>query len=265
MKKIFFLLSFSLSLPALAQISTFNTNAWTHLMSTFNVSPKSSVSFETSYRMANFTRDFQQFFIRPSYDHKVRKNLTASLGYTYVLTGVYGETALNKITMPEQQVWIQGNLQNKIGKFSVSNRLRNENRFVGLAAPIGDNFEITDYTYRNRMRYMLLASLPIIKLSNSQSINGFVGNEIFLNVGKNAGTTLLNQNRAIAGLGYRMHPSHQIQVAYIFQNIWNYPNTIKEDNSTLRLSYVTNLKMYKDKKTNFNQKTNTLAYQEFIK
>ncbi len=265
MKKILCIGLLCISMPLAGQLSSVNTNAWTHLMSTFSVSPKSSVSFEATYRMANFTEDFQQFFVRPSFDYKLRRNLTASLGYTYVLTGVYGNPALNKTNMPENHVWVQGNLQSKIGKVSVSNRLRNENRFVGLATAVGEDFEINDYAYRNRMRYMLMASLPLIKLSETQSLNGFVANEIFLNVGENAGATLLNQNRAMAGLGYRFNPAHQIQVAYIFQNIWNYPNTIKEDNSTVRLSYVTNLKLYKDKKPVFMPKNNTLAFKDFVK
>jgi hypothetical protein len=265
MKKLIILGLLSISVSSFAQLSSLNTNSWAHLMSTFSVSPKSSVSFETAYRMANFTEDFQQFFVRPSYDYKLKRNLTASIGYTYVLTGVYGNPALNKTNMPENHVWIQGNLQNKIGKVSVNNRLRNENRFVGLATAVGEDFEINDYAYRNRMRYMLMASLPLIKLSDTQSLNGFVANEIFLNVGKNAGATLLNQNRAMAGLGYRLNPAHQIQVAYIFQNIWNHPNTIREDNSTVRLSYVTNLKLYKDKKPVFTPKNNSLAFKDFIK
>lgn len=242
------------------QAVSINNNAWLHYMGNFGISPKSSVSLETSYRHAMINNDFQQFFIRPSYDYKLKGNLVASLGYTYVLTGVYGDQAMNKRNMPENHVWLQGSMQNKVGKVSLTNRLRNENRFVGLATPSPEGFEISDYTYRNRVRYMLLASLPIIKLSETQNISGFIGNELFLNVGKNAGATLVNQNRAIAGVGYRINSGNQIQFAYIMQNIWNHPNTIKEDNNTLRVSYISSIKLYKDKAPVFTPNNRLLSF-----
>lgn len=255
MRVIFFLLLFSA--PAIAQLESVNSNAWLHYMGSFNLNPKYGVSLEATHRMSNFTQDFQQFFVRPSFDYKLKSNLTASLGYTYVLTGVYGSPAMNKRNMPENHVWLQGSIQNKIGKVSITNRLRNENRFVGIASP---NLEINDVDYRNRMRYMLLASLPIVQLNNSQSLNGIIGNEIFLNVGENAGATLVNQNRVIAGLGYKLNGSNQIQLAYILQNIWNYGNTIKEDNSTLRLSYVSSLKLFKEKRPVFTPNDKVLSF-----
>lgn len=243
-----------------AQLVSSNTNAWLHYMGTFMVTPKSSISLESSFRSAEMGKDFQQFFIRPSVDYKVKKNFTASLGYTYVTTGVYGEIPLNKTTMPENHVWVQGAFQGKIGKVSLNNRIRNENRFVGLASATENGFEVDDYTYRNRMRYMLLASLPIVKLNENQSINGFVGNEVFLNIGENAGATLFNQNRAIAGLGYRLNGSNQIQFAYILQNIWNHPNTIREDNSTFRMSYVSNIKLFRERKPKFTPNDRILSF-----
>lgn len=252
MRALFILLPFIfISLTSLAQQRSFNHNAWLHYVGNFSFSPKSAITMEATYRMANFTQDFQQFFIRPSYDYKLKDNLTASLGYTYVLTGIYGSPAMNKTNMPENHLWIQGQIQNKIGAVAISNRLRNENRFVGIASPVNNDLKVDDYAYRNRMRYMLIASLPIITFNN-QSISGFIGNEFFFNIGKNAGKTFMNQNRVIAGFGYRLNKSNQIQLAYLQQSIRNYPNSIREENSTLRLSYISGLKLYKDAKPTLN-------------
>lgn len=232
---------------AFAQVVSSNTNSWLHYVGNFNFSPKIGSTLEATYRYNNNANTLQQFFIRPSFDYKLQKSLTASLGYTYVLTGVYGNPAINKINMPENNVWIQANIQNKIGKVNLTNRIRNENRIVKLANLEENKYILNDQTYRNRMRYMFLASFPLINFENSQALNGLVGDEVFLNIGKNAGKTFVNQNRLIAGLGYRLNSSHQIQLAYIFQNVWNTPNTIKEDNNTIRLSYLSNLNFYKTK------------------
>ncbi len=236
-----FTLFFFVCFSAQAQVNSTNTNAWLHYMGSFGFSPKWGASMETSFRSANVVQDFQQFFIRPSVDYKLLPSLTGSLGYTHVITGVYGTPALNKRTMPENHAWLQASHVLKANKFTVTNRLRNENRWVGLLDQQGD---VGPYTYRNRMRYMLLISTPIVQ-KGSQTISAFAGNEVFLNVGERAGTTLLNQNRILGGLAYKFNPKHQIQFAYLHQKVINHPNTLQENNSTLRLSWVSNIQKIK--------------------
>jgi hypothetical protein len=68
-----------------------------------------------------------------------------------------------------------------------------------------------------------------------------VGNEAFINIGKKAGATLFNQNRIIAGLGYTLSNSSQVQFSFIQQQIWNFSDTIEESNPTIRISYLSNL------------------------
>lgn len=236
-----FTLLFFVCFSAEAQIKSTNSNAWLHYMGSYSFHPKWGASLESSFRAANVVSDFQQFFIRPSLDYKLLPSLTGSLGYTHVLTGVYGTPALNKRTMPENHVWLQASHVLKANKLTLTNRLRNENRWVGLLSPEGD---VNAHTYRNRMRYMLLISTPVLK-KGTQTISAFAGNEVFLNVGSNAGVTLLNQNRIIGGLGYKFSPKHQIQFAYLHQTIINHPNTLQENNNTLRLSWITNIQKVK--------------------
>lgn len=111
-----FIFTLLLPLSSFAQTISTNTNAWLHYMGTFQFHPKWSSSFETSIRGANVTQEFQQFFLRPSLDYKVSSRFTTSLGYTYVLTGVYGEPALNKRNMHENHAWIQAQLNTPIKK-----------------------------------------------------------------------------------------------------------------------------------------------------
>lgn len=236
-----FLFLFSLTLTAQAQVKSSNTNAWLHYMGSFGLNSKWGVSMETSFRSANVVQDFQQFFLRPSVDYKILPSLTGSLGYTHVVTGAYGTPALNKRTMPENHAWLQASHVLKAKKVTVTNRLRNENRWVGLLDQEGD---VGPYTYRNRMRYMLLISTPLVQ-KGGQTVSAFAGNEVFLNVGHQAGLTALNQNRILGGLAYRFNPKHQIQFAYLHQTLINHPNTLQENNRTLRLSWVTNIQKIK--------------------
>ena len=147
-----------------------------------------------------------------------------------------------KIQSPEEHFWLQATYNHSSGNLKLSHRLRQEYRFVGLAKPdVQGQMSIQDYAYRGRMRYMLTLMYPLWKEDKITKLSALLADEAFLNVGANSGATLFNQNRAIIGLSYNINPSHQIQLSYIHQNIWNFSNTIQENNPTIRLSYITNI------------------------
>ncbi|MEQ3661553.1 MAG: DUF2490 domain-containing protein [Flavobacterium sp.] len=93
---------------------------------------------------------------------------------------------------------------------------------------------------------MFLANYALTKVDDKTKLFAVVGDEMFLNIGSNAGKTLFNQNRIIAGLGYNINLNHQLQLNYIHQNIWNFSNTIQEINPTVRMSYITNFDWTKE-------------------
>lgn len=93
---------------------------------------------------------------------------------------------------------------------------------------------------------MYLLNYTLIKKENKVKLYGILGDEVFLNIGSNAGKSLLNQNRIIGGLGYNISITQQIQLNYIHQNIWNYSNTFQESNPTVRVSYITNFNLKKN-------------------
>lgn len=192
--------------------------------------------------------------MRPSLDYQLTKHLMGSVGYSHYVTYAYGNPALNKTTISENHVWIQGQFVHQFGDWKVTNRLRDENRYVGIAVKAADgSYGIDRYVYRNRFRYMLLLNYPLMKRADkSTALFGILGNEVFLNVGSiaavpntdtNVGATLLNQNRIIAGFGYNINPHNQLQLSFIQQHIWNFADTIEERNPTLRLSYITSFSL----------------------
>jgi hypothetical protein len=242
---------------ALAQTKSQNNNIWLHYVGKNMLTKKLSFTFEGSARFANGFSQKQQYFVRPSIDYQLNKHLLGSVGFTHYNTYVYGSPALNKRPIPENHFWLQGTFTHQFGDLKLTNRLRDENRFVGIATtPSGTtDYSITDYKYRNRLRYMILATYPILKKDKKPLLNAFVGDEVFMNIGakgtditkNNVGKTFMNQNRIIVGLGYVINPHHQIQLSYIQQKIWNFPDTIEENNPTLRISYLTTLSFAKKK------------------
>ncbi|MDI9309597.1 MAG: DUF2490 domain-containing protein [Limnohabitans sp.] len=229
-----------------SQVKTTNTDIWLHYVCKNMLNKKLSVTLEASMRYANGFDEKQQWFIRPSVDYQFTKSFNGSLGATYYDTYVYGEVPLNKVTTPEKHLWLQGIYAKTFGNYKFTHRLRDEHRWVGIASKNSQgNFEITDYVYRNRLRYMFLANYALIKKDDKTKLFAMLGDEVFMNIAVKDAKTFLQQNRVIAGLGYNLNANHQLQLSYIHQTIWNLGNTIQENNPTVRLSYVTNFDWYK--------------------
>ncbi len=241
---------------AFTQTQSTNNDIWLHYSGKNMLTKKLSFTFETTFRFANGLSEKQQYFVRPSFDYQLTKHLVGSLGYSHYATYVYGNPAINKTTIPENHIWVQAQFTHQFGDLKVTNRLRDENRYVGVALKGADGtYDIDRYAYRNRFRYMLLLNYPLIKdEKKATKLFGILGDEAFFNLGSisstpnadaNVGATFMNQNRIIAGFGYNINAHHQIQLSYIHQNVWNFTDSIEESNPTVRLSYITNFSFAK--------------------
>lgn len=237
---VLFLLFFSAL--SFSQVETHNNNFWLHYVGKNKIAKNTFFTLEATMRYTDGINEKQQWFIRPSLDYQFNNNFVGSIGYTHYNTYSYGDFPINKIDTPEDHVWIQGTYTHTSGNFKFIHRLRDENRFVGIAVknPSTGNYEIDRYEYRNRVRYMFLVNYTLTKKDDKARLFAVLGDEAFVNIGSNAGKTFFNQNRIIAGLGYNINKNHQVQLNYIQQHIWNFPNTIQEDNPTIRVSYITN-------------------------
>lgn len=229
-----------------AQTHTGYNNVWLHYFGKNMLTEKLSITLEGTMRFANGFSQNQQWFIRPSLDYQFTKHFMGSVGYTHYGNFVYGSPTLFKMDIPENHAWLQGTFTHQFGSLKMTNRLRDENRWVGIAN--ADNSRVDHFDYRNRLRYMLLFNYPLLKKEDkSTALFALAGDEVFLNLGSFSGSTLLQQNRVIAGLGYNFNKHHQVQLAYIHQTIVSFTNSIEENNPTLRISYYTNFSFAKKK------------------
>ena len=229
-----------------AQVKSTNENVWLHYVGKNMLTNKLSFTLEGTMRFANGFDEKQQWFVRPSLDYQFTKSFNGSVGATYYDTYIYGAIPLNKVRTPEKHIWIQGTLMKTCSDFKFTHRLRDELRWVGVASKNAQgNYEISDYDYRNRLRYMFLVNYTLTKKEDKPKLFAMLGDEVFMNIAVKEAETFLQQNRVIVGVGYNLNAHHQLQLSYIHQNIWNLGNTILEDNPTLRLSYVTSFDWYK--------------------
>ncbi|WP_428223430.1 DUF2490 domain-containing protein [Flavobacterium sp.] len=229
-----------------AQVKSTNENVWLHYVGKNMLTKKLSFTLEATMRYADGFNQKQQYFIRPSVDYQFTKSFNGSIGYSHYETYSYGEVPMNKITTPEDHIWIQGTYAKTCGDYKFTHRLRDEHRWVGISGKNANGeLVIMDKEYRNRLRYMFLVNYTLTKKDDKPKLFALAGDEVFMNIGVENAKTFVQQNRVIAGLGYNINAHHQLQVSYVHQNVWNLGNTIQENNPTVRLSYLTNFDWYK--------------------
>lgn len=250
MKNNFICILLILSNLSFGQTKSYNQNIWFQYSGKFNISKKINTSLEYNYRFANYFESKQQCLIRPSFEYSITKQLTSSIGYTYIKNYVYGNPSLNKIPTQENQFYLQIGYTHFLKKIKLSHRLRDEFRYMDDVTKNSNNiYEVTGTTYRNRLRYMITTSYPIWKIKDENKLTLQLGNELFMGITSNSGKRMVSQNRIFGGLNLALNKQNSIQFNYIHQEIWNNNLTIHEINPTFRISYITNINLYKDKKS----------------
>lgn len=242
---LFFGLSLSLgSLQAQQREISGSQNSWFMLMNEFRLSPKWYLSNEVHIRRAEGLKDWQQFLLRPALNYRVNPNVELSAGYSYILTYPYGEQPL-PVRVPEHNVWQQLLLRHTAGKVGFMHRYRLEERFVGNIEQTGLNtFEINGSNYRQRFRYRLTASLPLIRFGEDKMLFAAAFDELWVNLDDVFFVESFNQNWLYAGLGYQFSEMGNIQAGYLDQLISIGGNRY-ERNPTISVSLFYNVDFFK--------------------
>src|SRR5690606_6903398 len=153
---------------------------------------------DTGFRWKDGFAENSQFLIRTSLGYSLNQNLRAGAGVAYF--GHYSQDTLNRVEYrPHQELQFKS-VYNKI-KFS--QRLRIEERFFNPLNNPNNNFNF-------RFRYSFIVSVPIFKLSKNNPDSMFllnVGDEIFINAGKERPTQTFDQNRFVVSPTFQLNKS----------------------------------------------------------
>ena len=74
-----------------------------------------------------------------------------------------------------------------------------------------------------------------------------VYDEFFINFGKNVAANFLDQNRAYAGIGYKIPVVGKLEVGYMYQTIFKGDGVKIENNHTIQIGLSSNINFYKNK------------------
>jgi len=133
--------------------------------------------------------------LRPSIQHKVNSFITVGVGYTFIQNYSYSGFS-PPINNREDNLWQQLFIKQPFHLFTLSHRVRFEERFQDKIVTIDGHAEITGINYSNRLRYRFIAEVPIFR---KPKISVMAYDEVFLNFEKSLQAKRLDQNWMFIG------------------------------------------------------------------
>jgi hypothetical protein len=151
-----------------------------------------------------------------------------SAGYAHVETFRYGDfPALHEF--PEHRFWQQVSHTTKWAGLDWTHRVRLEQRWIGEMKNTAGDWDVANWRYENRIRYMLRTTIP---LTESKKTYLVLSNEIFFNFGENVVGNDFDQNRAFIGVGYKFDAVNKVEFGFMEQTIQRRGGKIWEHNHT---------------------------------
>jgi hypothetical protein len=163
---------------------------------------KSTLTALTQYRSFDLAYDTRLFLVNAYVDYEVVENIKPAAGAMFLILESYNADDSKKIRY-EKRPFQQVTADYYIGRTSISNRLRVEERFISNP----DEFEV-------RVRYLISVRIPFNKKGEKEKLYGILKNEIRMNVDK---LEPFDSNRITAGLGIKLGKNSALELAFINQ------------------------------------------------
>ena len=196
------ILSFCLLNSLLYSQSKDNYNMWFQYLMSAKITDKSTLTALTQYRSFDLAYDTRLFLVNAYVDYEVAENIRPAAGAMFLILESYNADDSKKIRY-EKRPFQQVTAEYYIGRTSISNRLRVEERFISNP----DEFEV-------RIRYLISVRIPFNKKGEKEKLYGILKNERRMNVDK---LEPFDSNRITAGLGIKLGKNSALELAFINQ------------------------------------------------
>ncbi|MDR6487874.1 hypothetical protein J2799_002379 [Chryseobacterium vietnamense] len=179
-----------------------NYNMWFQYLMSAKLTDKSTLTALTQYRSFDLAYDTRLFLVNAYVDYEVADNIRPAAGAMFLILESYNADDSKKIRY-EKRPFQQVTADYYIGRTSISNRLRVEERFISNP----DEFEV-------RIRYLISVRIPFNKKGEKEKLYGILKNEIRMNMDK---SEPFDSNRITAGLGIKLGKNSALELAFINQ------------------------------------------------
>lgn len=189
-----------------------HSSNWNSFTVTSDVSAHYYVKSEFHFRRTNFSTDWEQFVLRPSIHYKIHKELDIAFGYSFIENYAYSDFS-SPINATEHNIWQQLIFKQKFKQFSITHRIRFEERFIANIIKETEQFSIDGRMYQNRFRYRFITTIPLVSFTKQQ-LSLIAYDEVFLNFETGLRPKSFNQNWIFFGLGFQINSKTQIKSGY---------------------------------------------------
>ncbi len=215
-----------------------NGNLWLNYAGDHPIAgSKWGVILEGQVRRSDFGDESQQLLFRPGMSYQLTQKTKLGFGYAHVKTYPYGDfPAIHDF--PENRSWQQVIHTEPWLGLDWTHRLRLEQRWIGeMKQDAGGKWDVANYRYENRLRYMLRTTVPLTESKNTYLA---LSNEVFYNFGGNVVGNHFDQNRAFIGIGQKINPTTRLELGFMEQTIQRRGGNIWEHNHTIVLWMFSN-------------------------
>lgn len=216
------------------------SQGWISINSSIRLHKKIGVIADLHARRNHFMADPGFYFARIGINYWLKQNMTAVVGYGH-LWAAPSRPGWHHFAN-EHRVYQQIQLSTKLGKTSMLNRLRNEQRWQEKI--VNDKF-IHEYKFTNRIRYLLSVTIPVFKQPNYPAL--VISDELAIQFGKEVVYNTFEQNRAFIGIKQPLSKTLSFDFGYMLVYQQKASGYQYDKNHTFRLFFYYNTDWRKKK------------------
>ena len=190
-----------------------DNGSWITVANKITISDKLFISNVYQQRRVDFLNNIQGFFLTPSLNYKITKNISVGAGYIYY-RGFPSGKGHAPIHWTENSLFQLVSVNSKAGKINLNQRFMFEERTIDLINKDVTPNKIEGNKYVNRFRYRLQASFNMFKLKNDKYVMGKLSNEIRTRFSDGTKNPDFDQNNFCALMGYKLLDNSSIWIGY---------------------------------------------------
>ncbi len=181
---------------------------WLSVNTVFRFTDRWGAVADFHIRRTNFLADPSFYFLRFGAQYWLRSDLTLTLGYAHLWLA---PTRTGYTTYAdENRIYQQLQYNSKIGSVSMTQRLRNEQRWREVL--VNDQSTNT-FLLSDRIRYLLSVTIPIWKDERIPSL--VMADEICMQFGEGIIYNVMDQNRTFLGIRQKLSKSWSFDLGYM--------------------------------------------------
>lgn len=202
-----FLMTASISFAQVKEVKK-QDQSWFSVNSTVRLSDKWGFVADLHERRNNFLKDASFHFIRFGVNYWLKDNITLTAGYGHMW--VAPSKSDWKTISNENRVYQQVQMTSKIGKVSLFQRLRNEQRWQ---QKIADDKLTGQNKFTDRVRYLVSFTIPVVKNPKYPAL--VVADELCVQFGKEIVYNTFDQNRIFVGVKQKVTKDLSFDLGYM--------------------------------------------------